>query len=105
MPFKILKPTKSGFKIADDFFRFGSGAMTTFPPTEWWHIFEYDDDEIVAGYRDYRPGDPEPGANHSDGYRWGWINGRKDTTHAPDGYEPVRYAYIRNARLLDGRVH
>ena len=38
MPFKILKPTKSGFKIADDFFSFRSGIVTDKPAKKENHI-------------------------------------------------------------------
>lgn len=67
-----------------------------FPPKTWIEIFEYDDDEIVAGYREYRPEDPMPGENRSDGYRWGWANRKKDNTGIEDGYEPVRREFIRS---------
>lgn len=37
-----------------------------------------DDDEIVAGYRDWRPDDPEPGPNRSRAYWHGWCNAARD---------------------------
>lgn len=51
-----------------------------FPPTCWQDIAAYDLDECVAGYRDWRPDDPEPGPNHSPAYRWGWLNCEADHT-------------------------
>lgn len=65
-----------------------------FPPRDPFEIASYPDDEIVAGYRDYRTDDPPPGSNHAPGYRWGWTNARKDITREPDGYESLRAAYI-----------
>jgi hypothetical protein len=69
-----------------------------FPPRDAWDVASYDLDECVAGYRDYRPDDPAPGANHSPAYRWGWINRRKDTTREPDGFEHIRSAFIAMER-------
>ncbi len=71
---------------------------TVFPPRDEWDIAAYPTDEVVAGYREYRPDDPAPGPNHSAGYRWGWTNGRRDVTHEPDGFEPLRYAFIDMSR-------
>jgi len=71
---------------------------TVFPPRDEWDIAAYPTDEIVAGYRDHRHDDPEPGPNHSPGYRWGWTNRRRDVTHEPDGFEPLRYAFIELSR-------
>jgi hypothetical protein len=61
-----------------------------FPPTSALDVFFYDEDEVVAGYRGYRPGDPEPGGNRSPGYRWGWANRRVDSTGEDHGYSHVR---------------
>ena len=44
---------------------------TAFPPASSVDVFFYSDEEIVADYLDYRPGDPELGCNRSPGYRWG----------------------------------
>jgi hypothetical protein len=65
-----------------------------FPPRDEWDVAAYDLDEVVAGYRDYRPDDPMPGPNHSPAYRWGWTNRRKDNTRIPDGFEHIRSAFI-----------
>lgn len=65
-----------------------------FPPRDEWDIAAYETDDVVAGYREYRRDDPHPGANHSPGYRWGWTNRQKDATGTPDGYEPIRSAFI-----------
>jgi hypothetical protein len=69
-----------------------------FPPRDEWDIAAYDTDELVAGYRDYRPDDPAPGPNHSPAYRWGWTNKRKDMTREPDGFEVLRHRYIQLAK-------
>lgn len=37
-----------------------------------------DDDDIVAGYRDFRSGDPEPGLNRGRAYWHGWRNAARD---------------------------
>jgi hypothetical protein len=66
-----------------------------FPPRTAFDILAYDTEEIVAGYRQYRDGDPEPGDNRSASYRWGWANARKDVTREPDGFEPLRRDFIR----------
>jgi hypothetical protein len=79
---------------------------SSWPPRTWLDVEAYDDDEIVAGFRDYRPDDPEPGENHSHGYRWGWTNRRKDSTGIDDGFEGVRRELIRNSPwLLVHTVH
>lgn len=67
---------------------------TVFPPRDEWDIAAYETDDVVQGYRDWRPDDPAPGPNHSPGYRWGWTNGRKDRTSKVDGYEDLRRAYF-----------
>jgi hypothetical protein len=43
---------------------------------------ELDSDEIVAGYRDWRSGDPEPGPNRGKAYWLGWTNAAYDHRHA-----------------------
>ena len=71
---------------------------SVFPPRDEWDVAAFDGDEIVAGYRDYRAGDPTPGPNHSPSYRWGWTNRQRDVSHKSDGFEGIRYAYIQMAR-------
>ena len=68
-----------------------------FPPTCIEDIMIYDGDEVVAGYRERRRDDIPPGENRSPGYRWGWTNSQRDHGQ-PDGFEPLRYAYIRAMR-------
>lgn len=70
-------------------------TVPQFPPRDEWDVLAYDEDELVAGYRSYRPDDPEPGGNHSPAFRWGWVNRRKDSTRIPDGFEGIRSAFIR----------
>lgn len=71
---------------------------TVFPPRDAWDIAAYDTDEVVAGYREHRICDPVPGPNRSPAYRWGWANSHKDATGTPDGYEPLRHAFIQISR-------
>lgn len=66
-----------------------------FPPLTAFDILAYDTEEIVAGYRQFRPCDPEPGDNRSASYRWGWANARRDMTREPDGFEGLRREFIR----------
>lgn len=69
-----------------------------FPPKHWTDIDTYDHEEVVAGYRSYRRDDPKPGANHSDGFRWGWQNGFYDhNSGEDDGFQAIRFAYIRES--------
>ena len=40
-------------------------------------------DEVTQGYWDGMDDEPAPGANRSDLYRFGWMNGRDDRLHKP----------------------
>lgn len=72
---------------------------TVFPPRDVWDIAAYDPNELIAGFLDHRPDDPEPGPNRSPSFRWGWSNRRRDMTGAPDdGYDALRHAYLRMMR-------
>mgnify|MGYP001606863796 CR=1 FL=1 len=73
-------------------------AGMVFPPRDEWDIAAYDTDEVAAGFLEYSADEPNPGPNRTPGYRWGWLNRRRDTTHEPDGFELLRFAYIRMAR-------
>ena len=42
-----------------------------------------DNAEIVAGYRDYAPYDPEPGINRGRAYWHGFMNAARDHHNAP----------------------
>jgi hypothetical protein len=42
-----------------------------------------DEDEVIAGYRDYQKGDPEPGANRGRAYWHGWMNAARDHGERP----------------------
>ena len=65
-----------------------------FPPRDELDVASYDTADVVEGYRSHRIEDTAPGDNNAPGYRWGWLNARKDVTGKPDGYEPLRQAYI-----------
>ncbi|WP_332717435.1 hypothetical protein [Pelagibacterium mangrovi] len=73
---------------------------TVFPPRDEWDVAAYPTDDVVAGYREHRLDDIEPGPNRSPGYRSGWINARCDATHAPDGFELIRAAFIQMSRMI-----
>lgn len=75
--------------------------LVVYPPRDAWDIASYDTEDVVDGYRSHRLEDTPPGDNRAPGYRWGWLNARKDVTGIPDGYEPLRQAYI----LMSGRPH
>ncbi|MGN6769284.1 MAG: hypothetical protein ACTHJQ_05465 [Rhizobiaceae bacterium] len=84
------------YNANDSKWRSNPGAI--FPPRDEWDVAGYDNDEVVAGYRDYSPDIIAPGSNHSNGYRWGWLNRRRDTTGEPDGFDGVRWTFIRMSR-------
>lgn len=49
--------------------------MPTFEPVRTLiDLDSLDDDEIVAGYREWTPDTPEPGANRGRAYWHGWRN-------------------------------
>lgn len=75
-----------------------SGIGSVFPPRNEWDIAAYPTDDVVEGYRGHKISDPAPGGNHAPGYRWGWLNARKDAIHTYDGFEEMRYAFIRMSR-------
>lgn len=75
-----------------------SADGTVFPPRSVLDIAAYPTDDICDGYRDHNLMDPEPGENRAPGYRWGWLNARKDQSHEYDGFEELRYEYIRMVR-------
>jgi hypothetical protein len=81
--------------------------VSVFPPTCWQDIAAYDTDEVVQGYRDWRPDDPEPGPNHSPGYRWGWANMKADHTHPTvmDELYWIRRDYAREAMGIGQTRH
>lgn len=70
-----------------------------FPPRDEWDVAAYDTDDVMAGYREHNVHEESPGDNRAPGYRWGWMNARKDATHQYDGFEPIRSAYIRMTRF------
>lgn len=72
-----------------------------FPPTDEWDVAAYPTDDVVDGYHSHSLEDCEPGNNQTAGFRWGWTNARRDMSHVPDGYEHIRYAYIRMSRLVN----
>lgn len=74
---------------------------SVFPPRDEWDIAAYDTDDVMSGYREHSVHEPLPGDNRAPGYRWGWANARKDATHVYDGWEPIRYAYIRMTRMAN----
>lgn len=75
-----------------------SEAEAPFPPRTWLDIRAYDTDDVVAGYREHRLGDPAPGGNRSPSYRWGWTNARRDASLQEDGFESLRHEFITITR-------
>jgi hypothetical protein len=75
-------------------------TLGKFPPKDYLDVIAYDDDECVAGYRAHNINDDPPGDNHSPGYRWGWLNARRDATRVDDGYEQIRSDYIQWTKVL-----
>jgi hypothetical protein len=71
-----------------------------FPPESWEDLVAYDDAECLEGYLDYAEGDPEPGANRSPSYRWGWITAKEDRTGVASYFYWLRREYIRETGLL-----
>jgi len=71
-----------------------------FPPASWKDIDGYEPSEMVAGYLSYERGDPTPGQNHSDGFRWGWQNHYRDSAAEDDGFDRIRREYIRESRKV-----
>ncbi len=49
-------------------------------------------EEVVAGYLDWRRGDPEPGPNRGRAYWHGWMNAARDHHERPDTPEAARLA-------------
>lgn len=66
------------------------------------------DDDILAGYRAGRDGDPEPGHNHGRAYWHGWRNGMMDSgrlKHDTASSQLVtEYAARERARTTPGTV-
>lgn len=65
-------------------------------------------DEILAGYREFRKGDPEPGPNRGRGYWHGWRNAARDhgqiegdAAMASLAEELVRSGYFRSRGGLE----
>lgn len=52
-----------------------------------------DHNEIVQGYVDYQPGDPEPGINRGRAYWHGWMNRARDNHASPMTAESARLAH------------
>ena len=55
-------------------------------------LMTLNDDEILAGYLDYRTGDPEPGANRGRSYWHGWMNAARDHGERPKTPEAAKLA-------------
>lgn len=52
-----------------------------------------DDDEILAGYIEYRPDDPEPGQNRGRAYWHGWRNAAMDHKRIPHDAASAQLAH------------
>ncbi len=71
-----------------------------YPPQSWTDIRDYNHEDTVEGYTESRDGDPDPGDNRAEGYRWGWLNRQRDRG-ADDGFDGLRHEYIRRMRELN----
>jgi hypothetical protein len=62
-----------------------------------------DDDEILAGYREWHPGDPEPGPNRSKAYWHGWRNAAIDRREIDGDAASAQLAheYVAMGRLKE----
>lgn len=79
-------------------------AVMTFEPVSTLADLDtLDDDEIVAGYNDWRPGDPEPGENRGRAYWHGWMNAARDRNAAPWTWEGAELARAWLAREWERR--
>jgi hypothetical protein len=63
-----------------------------------------DEDEILAGYREYRVGDPEPGPNRGRAYWHGWRNAARDRGQLPsdDASRRLAHEYLAKLRVVRG---
>jgi hypothetical protein len=61
-----------------------------------------DEDEILAGYREYRVGDPEPGPNRGRAYWHGWRNAARDRSQLPsdDASRRLAHEYLAKLRVV-----
>jgi hypothetical protein len=59
-----------------------------------------DEEEVLAGYRDYKRGDPEPGPNRGRAYWHGWMNAARDDGERPTTTDTRQLAreYLRAQR-------
>ncbi len=67
------------------------------PVTTWAELKTFDEDEMLAGYRDGFAGEPEPGDNRSKAHWHGWRNGHRDKFG--DHWDPAADALIKEMRL------
>lgn len=51
-----------------------------------------DEGEVIAGYMDWRSGDPEPGANRGRAYWHGWMNAARDHEERPNTWQSAKLA-------------
>lgn len=67
---------------------------------------QLDPDEMYAGYRDGRDGEPEPGGNRSRAFWHGWRNGAVDGGHrAKDEAQAALAAIVHREMLGSRRKH
>lgn len=78
--------------------------MERFPPESVEDIAAYDLGECVEGYTEQKPDEPEPGANRSPAYRWGWQNRKRDRQPEDDGFGYLRQAYIEFRKGAIGSI-
>jgi hypothetical protein len=75
--------------------------MTTFAPVaSLADLNTLSEAEILEGYLDWQPSDPEPGANRGRAYWHGWMNAARDHYEHQNTPESTRlaHAYLEDRR-------
>lgn len=78
--------------------------MTFEPVSTLDDLDSLNDDEIVAGYREWRKGDPQPGPNRGRAYWHGWMNAARDHGEQPISPEARELAHVWLQRERQRRV-
>lgn len=68
-------------------------GVTFAPVADLDDLERLDINEIVDGYMDWRPGDPEPGENRGRAYWHGWMNRARDQGERPQTAESRQLAH------------
>lgn len=63
---------------------------STFPPRSAGDIICYDWDAVQRGYDAFAIHIPDPGPEHTNGYRWGWMTAKRVYQGRDDGLDWMR---------------